>query len=228
MKFFSENVIYDPKFDVDNETLAEAKKSEVYGKNWAKLGSCINTKTCSKTTFYCTLNGTANKCPKRLQFHYAMDSFAVTICESDNEHVHGTRKNHGLAPHVKEAIDSLRSEYPPTMIFNRLKAYPNITIDERPTLEQIYNYFSNNKKEVSGLDEIGTVGQLVTWCEKFHTVLDDFDYEKDTQLNLTNDDKYFVPSYKILDDGIEATCVRVFVTSKRLLTVAIESRLNLK
>jgi hypothetical protein len=61
------------------------------------------------------------------------------VSESVNEHLHLTKNNHGMAPHVKEAIDSMRVKYRPLTILNKLKP------EERPSLSQIYNYLSNRK-----------------------------------------------------------------------------------
>jgi hypothetical protein len=198
---------------------------ERFGTHWGKLGVKVNETATSKSTFYCKLNGSLVKCPKRIQFCYATDSFDVIVRESDNEHDHSKIRDYGLAPHVKDAIDSMRGKYTPMIILTRLKAYPSITEEELPNIGQIYNYFANNKtKESKTDDEIKNCGQLRAWCQKFKSILPDHDYEKDTKLKLSEEDKFFVAREKIIDDGTTATTVSVFVTTNRLLSVAIDGK----
>jgi hypothetical protein len=118
----------------------------------------------------------------------------------------------------------MRGKYPPTIILTRLKAYPSITEQELPNIIQIYNYFANKTKESKTEEKIKNCDQFRVWCDKFKSIVPDYDYEKDTNLKLSDDDKYFVANEKIIDDGKTATTVLVFVTTKRLLSVAKDGK----
>ncbi|CAF2936935.1 unnamed protein product, partial [Rotaria sp. Silwood2] len=195
----------------DNAVKAEASLGNIWSKhytNYSEIGRKVYYRSRKSK-----LRGP--QCSAGVYLFYYVESDQVSVYKTEADHEHHEGNVRGIDENVKKCIEDLFNDgiTKPKQIIRALQTR-NF---ELPSYVQIKNFFVQYKKKKFG-SYIVSLGELEQWCEQNVNI-------------LTDENKYFVVSYKIMysdeedeneedEEDVDGNKFRVFLSSVRLLNIA--------
>ncbi|CAF1159836.1 unnamed protein product [Rotaria sordida] len=187
----------------DNAVKAEVSLGNTWSKhytNYSDIGRKVYYR-CRKSK----LRGP--QCSAGIYLLYHAESDQVSIYKTETDHDHHERKVRGIDENVNKCIEDLFNDgiTKPKQIIRALQTR-NF---ELPSYVQIKNFLVQYKKTKFG-SYIVSLGESEQWCKQ--------------NINISTDEnKYFVVSYKIMyndEEDVDGNKFRVFLSTVRLLNIA--------
>ncbi|CAF1531286.1 unnamed protein product, partial [Rotaria sordida] len=187
----------------DNAVKAEVSLGNTWSKhytNYSDIGRKVYYR-CRKSK----LRGP--QCSAGIYLLYHAESDQVSIYKTETDHDHHEGKVRGIDENVNKCIEDLFNDgiTKPKQIIRALQTR-NF---ELPSYVQIKNFLVQYKKTKFG-SYIVSLGELEQWCKQ--------------NINISTDEnKYFVVSYKIMyndEEDVDGNKFRVFLSTVRLLNIA--------